>query len=288
MFDPTVTSFEQRLARSREPIEAYLKTQLVPDGAPAHIEPFQRALWYAVEGGKRVRPLLALGACEVVGGERLTCLPAACAVELFHAYSLVHDDLPAMDDDDERRGRPSVHRQFGEATAILVGDALLTLGFEWIATRQAATVPAERVLQALSLLGRALGVRGMAGGQYLDVQQRFADEAQLGQMQDMKTGALLSAAAAVGALLGGGDARDVERLSRFGLLLGRAYQWVDDLIDQRQDGGQNASSLERNSRTEVEQRARLASARAVEMLESYGARATWLVSLANHLLIREN
>jgi len=285
MSDPSVTSFEQHWVHRQSQIEAYLEGQLALGPSATGL---QRALWYAVDGGKRVRPLLTLAACELVGGDPSACLPTACAVELFHAYSLVHDDLPAMDDDALRRGRPSVHRQFGEATAILVGDALLTLGFEWIAARQIKTVSAGRVLRALGQLGHALGTEGMVGGQYLDVGQRFKDSAGLRQMQDMKTGALLSAASGVGALLGGGDEGDVQRLSQFGLLLGRAYQLVDDLIDQQQDAEQNASALLKSSRAELERLARTASARACDELDAYGSGATWLKSLANRLLIRKN
>jgi len=222
-----------------------------------------------------------------VGGQAARALPTAVAVELFHAYSLVHDDLPAMDDDAVRRGQPAVHARFGEATAILVGDALLTLGFEWIATRQIEYSSSERVLAVLGVLGRALGASGMVGGQYLDLKRTFKNAAQLQAMQDLKTGALLSAACQAGALLGGGTPQMVEAASRFGLLLGQTYQLLDDLIDKEQDVEGNSTMLNFFSEGELKVRAERLSAKACQLLEPLGKRGMWLESLAKTLVFRK-
>ena len=189
------------------------------------------AMRYAVlSGGKRIRPLLALATAESLGGDVERTLEPACAIELIHAYSLVHDDLPAMDDDDLRRGRPTVHVAFDEATAILAGDALQALAFETIA---AAPLPAETRIAMSASLARAVGWRGMVGGQAIDVANTGSaltlDE--LEAMHRGKTGALLTAAAEIGALAAGADERVMAHVLRFAAAIGLAFQIVDDLLD---------------------------------------------------------
>lgn len=287
MSHSTVTDLEERLQQLRDQIEAYLDEHLPsPETFPGG-ETLHEAMRYAALGGKRVRPLLCLLAGEVVEHKLATCLPAACALELFHAYSLVHDDLPAMDDDAERRGRPAVHRQFDEATAILAGDALLTLGFQWLAEEQIRYSPPSQVIAVIQRLCNALGTQGMVGGQYLDLTQSLPGVADVQRMQNLKTGALLSAATEVGALLGGGTNGEVERLAQFGLLLGQTFQLVDDLLDKNQDT-RNTSMLKHRSEAQIQQRVHVLNEQACALLDPFRSRAAWLKSLANQLLFRKN
>lgn len=183
-------------------------------------------------GGKRVRPLLALLGADAAGGEPGDALHWALAVEMIHTYSLVHDDLPAMDDDDERRGRPTVHVEFDEATAILVGDALLTEAFAMIADQSAL----------VSLLARAAGGAGMVGGQVLDIEGVDALDA-LRVMQAKKTGALIQAAIQGGAIAVGADEATIDALGRYGAALGMLFQMTDDLIDEEQDADADGRSF---------------------------------------------
>ena len=175
------------------------------------------ALRYAVlTGGKRFRPLLLLSAGEAFGGDRATLLPYACAVELIHSYSLVHDDLPCMDDDAVRRGKPSCHRAFGEAPALLAGDALLTLAFEVLAGAPSGAAGAGRKDRAVGTMAEAAGARGMIAGQWMDIEydRGRADEASLVELMALKTGALILASVRAGALMGGAPdsgLQDVER-----------------------------------------------------------------------------
>lgn len=186
----------------------------------------------ALNGGKRLRPILVMETAKLFGRDDDGVLLAASALELVHCYSLVHDDLPAMDDDDLRRGRPTVHRAFDEATAILAGDALLTLAFDVIANEDVHDDPAVR-LHLSRELSRAAGIGGMAGGQMLDLESEHRDrtEAEIRTLQSMKTGALLRYACRAGAFLAGAPAVDLERMSRFGDVIGLAFQLADDLLD---------------------------------------------------------
>jgi geranylgeranyl pyrophosphate synthase len=204
-------------------------------GVPARLA---EALRYAVlGGGKRLRPQFVLLGCAAVGDRVERALPAAAAFELVHAFSLVHDDLPAMDDDDLRRGRPTLHRRFGEATAILAGDALLARAIEEMAALTRHGVPAARALEAARLLADAAGARGMVAGQYLDMQAEGqsppADTAQVRQIHVHKTGALFAAALEAGGVIGGAGERRRRDLHAIGLDLGFAFQIVDDLLDER-------------------------------------------------------
>ncbi|MEY2617277.1 MAG: hypothetical protein RL522_279 [Pseudomonadota bacterium] len=195
------------------------------------------AMRYAVlDGGKRLRPLLVLAAAEAVGGDAQAALRAACAVELIHAYSLVHDDMPCMDNDVLRRGKPTVHVQFGEAQALLAGDALQALAFELL-TPSPAEMP-ERTQAALCrLLARAAGHDGMAGGQAIDLASvgRALDEDSLRRMHRLKTGALLRGSVMMGAACGAPSAQACEALARYGDAIGLAFQVVDDILDVTAD-----------------------------------------------------
>ena len=203
---------------------------------PETAEPvsIHRAMRYSVLApGKRLRPILVIAGAEAVAGRADTVLDTACALELIHAYSLIHDDLPAMDDDDYRRGRLTSHKAFGEAMAILAGDALLTLAFRLVATNAARVVPAALVGSVVAEIADAAGTDGMVGGQVVDIESegKSISPDMLDYIHLHKTAALIRAALRVGALLAGGHAEHVEAISRAGLALGLAFQIVDDILD---------------------------------------------------------
>ncbi|HXS73331.1 MAG TPA: farnesyl diphosphate synthase [Rhodanobacteraceae bacterium] len=213
--------------------DAALARVLPADGS----EPLElvRAMRYAVlGGGKRLRPLLVYAAGTALGASIEALDAPACAVELIHAYSLVHDDLPSMDDDDLRRGRPTCHVAFGEATAILAGDALQALAFEILASGRAHSIDAESRLDMLRLLGAACGAQGMAGGQAIDLAAvgQILDLPALERMHAHKTGALIRASVRLGALTAGcADAAMLDALERYGHAVGLAFQVRDDILD---------------------------------------------------------
>ncbi len=212
-------------------------SQWVPAAAPAGLG---EAMRYAVlDGGKRLRPLLVLAAAEAVqapSGGASAAMRAACAVELIHAYSLVHDDMPCMDNDVLRRGKPTVHVKFGEAQALLAGDALQALAFELLTPDDGSVTPAVQA-RLCALLARAAGHAGMAGGQAIDLASVGIrlDEAQLREMHRLKTGALLQVSVAMGAACGAADAPAIEALARYGSAIGLAFQVVDDVLDVTAD-----------------------------------------------------
>ncbi len=228
-----MTAAEDTLTRGRDRVNAALERSLPQDtDGPGRLH---AAMRYSVLGsGKRLRPVLVYAAGDALGADPATLDPPACAVELIHAYSLVHDDLPAMDDDDLRRGAPTCHRQFDEATAILAGDALQAFAFELLTTEPyaAAIPPATRAGMAATL-ATAAGAGGMAGGQAIDLaacgHTLSLDE--LERMHRYKTGALIRASVLLGALAGGADAADRERLAAYGAAIGLAFQIVDDVLD---------------------------------------------------------
>jgi geranylgeranyl diphosphate synthase type II len=218
----------------RRMVEDALSRALPPESEwPATIH---RAVRYSLfAGGKRLRPLLTIAAGETVGGAPEELLPLAVAVEMVHTYSLIHDDLPCMDDDDLRRGKPTSHKVFGEAIAVLAGDALLTRAFALL-----AEVPPRfdgerlrRRLQVMAMLGEAAGTAGLIGGQVEDLESEGKDvsPAALERLHRAKTGALLEACVRGGALLGGGGADDLARLERYAAAVGLAFQVVDDILD---------------------------------------------------------
>jgi geranylgeranyl diphosphate synthase type II len=193
------------------------------------------AMRYAALGsGKRLRPLLVLTACEAVGGRWLKALPAATAVECVHAFSLVHDDLPCMDDDDYRRGRLTVHKKYGEAMALLAGDALLALAFEALTHLAATGVPPQAVTRAVQVLGEAAGSRVLVGGQVLDLQGegKRVNGPGVREIHLRKTGGLVSASLVLGGLAGGATPGQLRGLATMGLELGLAFQIHDDLLNR--------------------------------------------------------
>jgi farnesyl diphosphate synthase len=208
----------------------------VPPGAPAGLG---EAMRYGVlDGGKRLRPLLVMAACEAASGDRAAALRAGVAVELIHAYSLIHDDMPCMDNDVLRRGKPTVHVKFGEAQAMLAGDAMQALAFEVLTPAAADPDAVPPILQArlCGLLARAAGHEGMAGGQAIDLASIGLplSESQLRDMHRRKTGALLQASVLMGAACGELPAKAWDALSRYGAAIGLAFQVVDDILDVTQ------------------------------------------------------
>jgi geranylgeranyl diphosphate synthase type II len=184
-------------------------------------------------GGKRLRPILCLATCELVGGTVEMALATACALEMIHTMSLIHDDLPAMDNDDYRRGKLTNHKVYGDDIAILAGDGLLAYAFEHVAT-QTHGVPAHRVLQVVARLGRAVGASGLVGGQVVDLESEGISDIQeetLTFIHTHKTGALLEACVVCGGILAGATDEEVERLSRYAKNIGLAFQIVDDILD---------------------------------------------------------
>lgn len=216
----------ERLARTEDALSRWVGVN-----APADLG---EAMRYAVlDGGKRLRPLLVWAASEAVGGQEAAALRAGCAVELIHAYSLVHDDMPCMDNDVLRRGKPTVHVQFGESSALLAGDALQALAFELLVLDE-DDVPCSTQAKLCRLLGAASGCQGMAGGQAIDLASvgKQLTEAQLREMHRLKTGALLLGSVLMGAACNAGvDAKALAALTDYGQALGVAFQVVDDILD---------------------------------------------------------
>ncbi len=213
-----------------------------------------RACRYAVlNGGKRIRPVLLLEFYKLCGGNDDCAYNFACALEMIHSYSLVHDDMPCMDNDDMRRGKPSCHKAFGESTALLCGDALLTEAFSVAAKTMG--VPSERVVKALTHLSASSGVAGMIGGQMIDMSlNEDADDNVLFDMYRLKTGALLKTACAIGCILAGADDELVATAEKFGEKLGIAFQIIDDILDSTGDTktlGKTAGSDEKNNKDTI-------------------------------------
>ncbi len=232
--------FDERLQGAAQAVQALLSALLgvapLP-GETARPERLMAAMRHGVlNGGKRMRPFLVLETARLFGGPEEAALRVAAALECIHCYSLVHDDLPAMDDDDMRRGQPTVHKAFDEATAILAGDALLTYAFDILADGETKLAAEAKVALTLKL-ARASGLGGMAGGQMLDLQAetQTPDEIGIVTLQAMKTGALIRFACEAGPILSGASKEDAARLSEFGRKIGLAFQLADDLLDLTAD-----------------------------------------------------
>lgn len=219
------------LAGQRQRIEAALETHL--PSTEARPEKLHESLRYSVLApGKRLRPTLVLAAAEACGGKAENVMLTACALECIHVFSLIHDDLPCMDNDDYRRGRLTNHKVYGEAMALLAGDALLALAFQLIA-ENVATAPADRVLQTIHLIAQASGTWGMVGGQVVDMESQGHEISTqtLQYIHEHKTGALLTASVLAGALLAGAPADKIEALRAYGGHIGLAFQIADDILD---------------------------------------------------------
>lgn len=263
-----------------------------------------QAMRYSVfAGGKRLRPILMIAACEAVGGSAQQVMHAACALEMIHTYSLVHDDLPAMDDDDFRRGRPTNHKVYGEATAILAGDALLTEAFRLLANAEAnQSIPPATALRVIEIIAQYAGSQGMVGGQIVDMESegQEIDFPTLEYIHTHKTGGLILASVQAGALLGGSNEDQFAALTRFGGAAGLAFQIADDILDivgdQSEIGKDVGSDQARGKATypamlglaEARQRANELCDIAVESLTPLGANAETLQELARYIIDRKS
>jgi geranylgeranyl diphosphate synthase type II len=292
-------SIGEYIETERARVDRELERILPPEAEPP--ESIHRAMRYSVlAGGKRLRPILCLECGRLFGADDDALLSAAAALELVHTYSLIHDDLPAMDNDDLRRGKPTSHRVFGEALAILAGDALLTLAFEVIS--RTGPIPAELQLRLTNELAYALGTRGMIGGQVEDIAAGRGDvsEATLQHIHRAKTGALICAAARTGALIAGAPDDDLARITRYGERVGLAFQVADDLLDvvgtERQLGKAVGKDNNQHKATYpafygVEKSRRIAGGvvrEACEALAPYGDRARRLTEIAHYLITRQS
>ncbi len=300
-----ISEFQSRLAVNALSVEALLKhllTERPLDGEiirPAHL---MSAIRHGVlNGGKRLRPFLVLESAALFDGNVEAALRVAAALECVHCYSLIHDDLPAMDNDDLRRGQPTVHRAFDEATAILAGDSLLTFAFDIIADPE-TELPDTTRLDLIRALSRASGFGGMAGGQALDLQAESdkPDEAGIIRLQAMKTGALLRFACEAGPMIAGANLEDRQRLSEFGAAIGLAFQLADDLLDHTSDAmtvgkatGKDAAAgkatlVSLHGAVWAQLQLKGLIEQAVETLAPYGAKAEVLIEAARFVANRRS
>ena len=230
---PDTRELKDYLSKKKALVDSALEDHLAETKDPAsHVVDAMRYSLFA--GGKRLRPILCLAGAAAVGGTEKNALPVACALEMIHTYSLIHDDLPVMDDDDLRRGKPTSHKVFGEAVALLAGDSLLTEAFHLIATADISPdVTAEALLRVTGMIAQASGYRGMIGGQLLDIQWegKAADPALVEVIHSRKTAALISVSVTSGAILGGGEKSQIQTIATYGEKAGLAFQISDDILD---------------------------------------------------------
>jgi geranylgeranyl diphosphate synthase type II len=290
------------LSRKKELVDKTLEKLVPPaDAFPASVHEAMRYSLFA--GGKRVRPILALAAAEALGAKTAELLPVAGALELVHTYSLIHDDLPAMDNDDYRRGMATCHKVYGEAVAILAGDGLLTLAFEVLSDpRRLKAVPAARLVAIIREISNASGVSGMVGGQVVDMESegRDVDFPTLEYIHTRKTGALIRASIRTGALYAKAGKRQFTALTHYGELIGLAFQIADDILDitgKREVTGKDAGSdIKKGKKTfpafygleESRRRAMEVADKAVASLQGFGRSADPLRELAKYIVNRVN
>ncbi|WP_445174395.1 geranylgeranyl diphosphate synthase CrtE [Microcoleus sp.] len=287
------------LAKRKEAIEVALDSAL-PVIYPEKI--YEAMRYSLLAGGKRLRPILCLASCELAGGTTSMAMPTACALEMIHTMSLIHDDLPAMDNDDYRRGKLTNHKVYGDDIAILAGDGLLTYAFEFIATKT-ENVPPQQVLQTIAHLGRAAGVGGLIGGQVVDVESEGKTDVSLETLNYIhahKTGALLEACVVCGAILASASAADLQRLSRFAKNIGLAFQIIDDILDitatQEELGKTAGKDVQAGKVTYpslwgIEESHRQASQLVVDakaQLAVFGSKALPLLAIADFITSRSN
>lgn len=279
---------EEALERYMPPADAY----------PALIH---QAMRYSIMGGgKRLRPVLVIATAETLGGSAADVLPAACALEMIHTYSLIHDDLPAMDNDDYRRGKPANHKVYGDAVAILAGDALLTLAFSLLAGMRHAGP--DTVLRVIREMAQAAGTYGMIGGQVVDtfVAGEHVDEGTLEYIHQHKTGALYRAAVRTGAILAGAPEERLIRLTSYAENLGLAFQMIDDILDIEGDAaktGKPVGSDFKNKKVtypslfgleKTRDKARRAADGAIQALSDFGAEADFLRLMVQYVINRDH
>ncbi|WP_416676569.1 geranylgeranyl diphosphate synthase CrtE [Egbenema bharatensis] len=281
--------------------QAIMETALSQAIGVTYPETIYESMRYSLmAGGKRLRPILCLATCELVGGTIAMALPTACALEMIHTMSLIHDDLPAMDNDDYRRGKLTNHKVYGEDIAILAGDGLLAYAFEHIAV-ETKNVPADRLLQVVARVGRAVGAAGLVGGQVVDLESEGKTDVTLETLTFIhrhKTGALLEASVVSGAILAGASENDVHHLTRYAENIGLAFQIVDDVLDitatQEQLGKTAGKDLQAQKATypsfwgidESKRQAEQLIAEAKAELDPYGDAAQPLKSIAEFITAR--
>jgi geranylgeranyl diphosphate synthase, type II len=270
--------------------------------AIAKPEKIYEAMRYSLlAGGKRLRPILCLATCELTGGTVEMAMPTACALEMIHTMSLIHDDLPAMDNDDYRRGKLTNHKVYGDDIAILAGDGLLAYAFEYVAT-QTKNVAAERIIQVVACLGRTVGAAGLVGGQVLDLESEGKTDITaetLSFIHTHKTGALLEASVVSGAILAGASKADVTRLSNYAQNIGLAFQIIDDILDitatDEQLGKTAGKDLQAQKATypslwgleKSQAKAQELVDSAIAQLSTYDAKAEPLRAVANFIVTRD-
>lgn len=290
------------LEQARSEVDRALSAYL--PGAQCEPPLLHEAMRYSLfAGGKRIRPILCLAAAEAVGGRRETVLPFAAAIELIHTYSLIHDDLPQMDDDSYRRGKLTSHKMFGEGTAILAGDALLTAAFTMMAERGlAGLAPPKKVLTIMLEIGSAAGSCGMVGGQLVDIQSQGKEEndpARLLYIHNHKTGALIRASIRAGAILGGGGPQKISSLSRYGEKAGLAFQIADDILDVEGAEAETGKSVGQDrikkkwtypasiGLERAKKEAEILTEQALEALHKFGPEADPLREIARYIVERK-
>ncbi len=300
MTSSTDTTFDLKtyLRDRQQRVEVALNASLA-EGYPETI--YQAMRYSLLAGGKRLRPILCLATCELLGGTEPMAMPTACALEMIHTMSLIHDDLPAMDNDDYRRGKLTNHKVYGEDVAILAGDALLTYAFEFVAT-QTQAVSAERTLRVIADLGKAVGAEGLVGGQIVDLASEGLTDVSLETLNYIhthKTGALLRVSVTSGAVLAGADDAQVTTLSQYADRIGLAFQIIDDILDitatSEELGKSAGKDLAAQKATypsiwgleESKQQAHtLVETAKASVLDSFGAAAQPLVALADFIVDR--
>ncbi len=296
----TQSELADYLRTKRSAIDRALEQSLKVYGGQTQV--ILRAMRYGLfPGGKRIRPILTLAAGEMFGAKQQDLLSFACAVEMIHTYSIIHDDLPAMDDDDVRRGEPTAHKVFGDGMALLAGDALLTEAFHLISGPEILrTLPAELVLRLIHELSHAAGVTGLVGGQAVDLESenKDADLATVEYIHVRKTGALILAALRIGAQIAGASAGDLRKVSKFGEYLGLAFQIADDVLDGLGETvtgeGTESGHNERKKATypsvvgivQAVERLRELSKLCDRELIPYGECGEWLRAIAQHIIVR--
>lgn len=287
------------LTERRQRVEVALD-QAVPVSYP---ETVYNAMRYSLlAGGKRLRPILCLAACDLAGGNEAMAMATACSLEMIHTMSLIHDDLPAMDNDDYRRGQLTNHKVYGEDVAILAGDALLTLAFEHVAIAT-PDVPADRVLQVVARLGKAVGAAGLVGGQVVDLESEGKPDVTLETLtfiHNHKTAALLEASVTTGAVLAGAGEADLARLASYAQKIGLAFQIVDDVLDITSTQEALGKSIGKDVQAQKvtypslwgleksQQEAQRLIAEAKAELAPFGAAGNPLLALADYIVNRTN
>ena len=300
MSSETVFDLHAYLADRKAMVDARLQA-CFPE-SDGLISELMKAMRYSLlAGGKRLRPILCIAGAEAVGGSGSDVLPVACALELIHSYSLIHDDLPIMDDDDLRRGKPTNHKVFGEPIALLAGDGLLTEAFAVMTSRETLDrVTPETLLQAVRLIAKAAGPEGMVGGQTVDIQWegKEADLEVVNFMHTHKTGAMITASVASGAILAGADEFQSRRITAYGEKIGLAFQISDDILDIEGDSetmGKRAGADEQKGKMTYPAVVGLDRSKAIQQelvhaaiqdLEELGSRAEPLRQIARYIIER--